>query len=198
MGESSVLLVDDSMILLMEEPDGSSAYIAVYSLSKKDKRLHLLLPFATLPEAYVVPHNVFGENNSTSYYSCDPSSDKISHIRFVVGPNYFDVVISAHQVIKLVPAPTKSYKTLRWHEWVPMCTRWFQYFSTPGRARACGSWIFFPDDIPSFIHANGLSSSPESYIITPESYSVISTLALSDVTTLISFRSKNRRTRCTT
>lgn len=141
----------------MRDPDSQSLHLVVYSISSQSQRLRLLLPFVTVPRIQVRRTNVFGKDNSTAYYLCDPSAERISHIWFRAGSSNFDVAISNHQLLKLLPSPEESCRTLRWNEWGPTCTRWFRQPSPSFNSSAYRSWMYFSNDIPNFLDINNIS-----------------------------------------
>lgn len=156
----AVALTDDLIMTVRTESNCTSVCMAVYSISSRSQRLHLLWPFSAPPAIFPASQEIFGLDSSTNYYYCDPSADRITRIWFGAGPNMFDVAISTHQIVKLLPPPLEEYKTLKWNEWGPTCTRWFRNHSQAFYPSASGSWIYFSHYIQELIAMHNIIPKP--------------------------------------
>lgn len=144
----------------MQDLNLQSNYIAVYSIHRRQQRLCLLLPFAKVLTAHIRPTGIASMDNSSTYYLCDSSVDRISHFFFKVDSDVFDVAVSTNQIMKLLPAFKEGCKTLCWNEWGATATRWFHRDTGPFHCRVHGSWMYFDDHITELIEKNKIFSNP--------------------------------------
>lgn len=120
--------------------------IEIFNLSTQARRLRLLLPFSrsSVSATFVThPDNISQLENPFSFYSHDPAAERISVIRFFANHHHFTVVISALQILKLMPSSNEDFRTLDWSEWGPTSTRWFHDGNSTSDSSVCGSWVYF-------------------------------------------------------